>query len=407
MARQIDISDLKVGMYITKLGGSWTKHPFWRSSFLLTDPNDLALIKQAGIKEVWIDETKGAPLEEAIVSTDDGVASSDEPTAIETADSQDKVKQETTRKVSMEADIAKARKLCSEAKAQIMDMHEDARLGKAIDPSSTLPLVAEIDAMVQHNSAAFLSVARLKTHDDYTFMHSIAVAALMVSLAHQLDLDENQVKLAGLGGLMHDIGKALMPHDILNKPDKLTDHEFDVVKKHPVAGAELLKAAGAPAEVVDIALHHHEKFNGLGYPDKLKGEEISVLSRMGAICDVYDAVTSNRSYKKAWDPASAIRQMASWDGHFDKHIFEAFVKSVGIYPVGSLVRLASQRLAVVTEPGVESLLKPKVKVFYSLSAKAPIQMQVIDLALPNCKETIEGPEDPSKWHFKHLDQLWQ
>jgi putative nucleotidyltransferase with HDIG domain len=407
MARQIDISDLKVGMYITKLGGSWTKHPFWRSSFLLTDPNDLALIKQAGIKEVWIDETKGAPLEEAIVSTDDGVASSDEPTAIETADSQDKVKQETTRQVSMEADIAKARKLCSEAKAQIMDMHEDARLGKAIDPSSTLPLVAEIDAMVQHNSAAFLSVARLKTHDDYTFMHSIAVGALMTALAHQLGLDKNQVQLAGLGGIMHDIGKALMPHDILNKPGKLTDNEFDVVKKHPTAGAELLKTSGAPPEVIDIALHHHEKFNGQGYPDKLIGEEISVLSRMGAICDVYDAVTSDRPYKKAWDPASAIRNMASWEGHFDKNIFQAFVKSVGIYPVGSLVRLSSQKLAVVTEPGVESLLKPKVKVFYSLSAKAPIQMQVLDLAIPNSKETIEGPEDPSKWNFKNLEHLWQ
>jgi putative nucleotidyltransferase with HDIG domain len=307
----------------------------------------------------------------------------------------------------MEADIAKARKLCSEAKAQIMDMHEDARLGKAIDPSSTLPLVAEIDAMVQHNSAAFLSVARLKTHDDYTFMHSIAVGALMTALAHQLGLDKNQVQLAGLGGIMHDIGKALMPHDILNKPGKLTDNEFDVVKKHPAAGAELLQTSGAPPEVIDIALHHHEKFNGQGYPDKLIGEEISVLSRMGAICDVYDAVTSDRPYKKAWDPASAIRNMASWEGHFDKNIFQAFVKSVGIYPVGSLVRLSSQKLAVVTEPGVESLLKPKVKVFYSLTAKAPIQMEVLDLAIPNSKETIEGPEDPSKWHFKNLDQLWQ
>lgn len=159
--------------------------------------------------------------------------------------------------------------------------------------------------------------------------------------------------------------------------------------------------------MVDIALHHHEKINGFGYPNQLKGDDISILSRMAAICDVYDAVTSERAYKKAWDPAGTIREMSKWEGHFDKQIFNAFVKLVGIYPVGSLVRLASQRLAVVIEPGTTSLIKPKVKVFFSLRSKEQIPMQVIDLALSGCKETIEGPEDPSKWHFKHLESLWQ
>ncbi len=403
MTRRIASTELRLGMYIQKLGGSWMKHPFLRSSFLLTNPDDIKSILEAGIEDVWIDEEKGEALQNTDTLTPSPTQESSEPPVVTSHTNEHKVIIES----SMEDDINRARRLFNDAKPQVMAMYKDARLGKAIDPQTTLPLVNEIDVMVQRNSAAILSVARLKTHDDYTYMHSLAVCALMISLSRELNLDEEQVKLAGVGGLMHDLGKSLMPLEVLNKPGKLSDAEYNIMKKHPAAGAKLLENSGAAPEVVDIALHHHEKMNGLGYPNRLHGEEISLFSRMAAICDVYDAVTSERAYKQAWDPAGTIREMAHWEGHFDKQLFNAFVKMVGIYPVGSLVRLASQRLAVVIEPGVTSLVKPKVKVFFSLRSKAPIQLQVIDLALSSCKETIEGPEDPSKWHFKHLEQLWQ
>jgi hypothetical protein len=127
---------------------------------------------------------------------------------------------------------------------------------------------------------------------------------------------------------------------------------------------------------------------------------------MGAVCDVYDAVTSDRCYKKAWEPASTLKQMAAWEGHFDKRVFQAFVRSVGIYPVGSLVRMASQQLAVVVEHGTASLLKPKVRIFFSLRSNEPIPMQTIDLAAPACRNHIVAPEDPEKWGFRNLDDLW-
>ena len=386
-----------------KLGGSWLKHPFIRSSFLLEEQSDIDRIIQAGIKEVWIDESKGLarqqsdsseqPLEEA-------------PPELELIP-QPLSSKEKAAPISMQAAVEQARKLCDSAKDQVLDMFSDIRLGKAIEPQTTFALVSEIEDMVQTNSAAILSVARLKTHDNYTYMHSVAVCALMLSLAKQLGLDEKQTQLAGIGGLMHDLGKAFMPIEILNKPGKLTDAEFVTVKSHPAAGAKVLSDAGAEPEVIDIALHHHEKMNGRGYPDGLVGEEISLLSRMGAICDVYDAVTSQRAYKKPWDPSSAIQQMARWEGHFDKKIFAAFVKSVGIYPVGSLVRLSSKRLAVVAEPGVGSLLTPKVKIFFSLTSNAPIPIETLDLAAPSCKVKIEDAENPEKWGFKDLDKLWQ
>lgn len=400
MAVKISSSELRVGMYMHKLGGSWLKHPFLRSSFLLEEQNDIKKIIQAGIKEVWIDEEKGLSRE----SKQEQSKETPEEAPLEESPVEVEIEEPIG---SMEEEIDRARKFCDAAKEQVKEMFDEVRLGKAIDSKKTVPLVGEIETLVQRNASAIISVARLKTHDDYTYMHSVAVCALMLSLAHQLDLDEEQTRLAGIGGLMHDLGKALMPTDILNKPGRLTDAEFVTVKKHPEAGAKVLQDNNAEPEVVDIALHHHEKMDGSGYPHGLAGEEISLLTRMSAICHVYDAVTSQRAYKEPWDPSNAIQAMAKWDGHFDKNIFAAFVKSVGIYPVGSLVRVSSKRLAVVVEPGEDSLLKPKVKVFFSIASKAAIPIEVVDLASSNCRITIEGPEVPEKWGFKSLDHLWQ
>lgn len=399
MPVKISSSELRVGMYLHKLGGSWLKHPFLRSSFLLENKNDIKRIIQAGIKEAWIDESKGLARE---VKQEPTAELIEEPTTEELV-----AESESDEPVgSMDEEIDRARKFCNEAKEQVKEMFNEVRMGKSIDAEKIVPMVGEVEMLVQRNASALLSVARLKTHDDYTYMHSVAVCALMISLAHHLDLDEEQTRLAGIGGLMHDLGKALMPPDILQKPGKLTDSEFATVKKHPQAGASVLQENGAADEVVDIALHHHEKIDGSGYPDGLAGEDISLLARMGAICDVYDAVTSERPYKKAWDPSMALQSMAKWEGHFDKKVFSVFVKSVGIYPVGALVRLSNKRLAVVIEPNIDALLKPKVKSFFSLTSKAAIPVQIIDLAESNCKVTIEGPENPDKWGFKSLERLW-
>lgn len=402
VAVKIKTTELRLGMFMQKLGGSWMKHPFLRSSFLLEDQNDITRIIQAGIKDVWIDEDKGLPREQKKETK----AVSEELVEPSSTPLPEQVSKENIA-ASMEVEVEHARKFCDSAKEQVKLMFDNVRLGKAIDSNITLSLVTEIEAMIQRNASAILSVARLKTHDDYTYMHSVAVCALILSLAQKLNLDDEQTRLAGIGGLMHDLGKAFLPIEILNNPGKLTDSEFMTVKKHPEAGAKILKDTGAEPEVVDIALHHHERIDGGGYPDGLVGDDISLLARMGAICDVYDAVTSQRPYKNAWDPSSAIHQMAQWEGHFDKKIFAAFVKTVGIYPVGSLVRLSSKYLAVVIESGVDSLLKPKVKVFFSLGANAQVPVETIDLSAPSCKVSIEAPENPEKWGFKSLDRFWQ
>jgi putative nucleotidyltransferase with HDIG domain len=286
-------------------------------------------------------------------------------------------------------------------------MFGEARLGKVMDAEACLPLVHAISDSVIRNPGAMVSLARLKTQDDYTYMHSVAVCALMVALARELGLDEEACRSAGTAGLLHDVGKALMPLDILNKPGKLTDDEFGVMKGHPERGHELLaEARGADAGAMDVCLHHHERVDGSGYPHGLFEDQLSLYARMAAVCDVYAALTAPRAYRAAVDPPIALQWMAQWKSQFDPLVFQALVRAIGIYPVGSLVRLQSGRLAVVVEQNPRSLMAPQVRSFYSARAQVHLEPELIDLSRPHCNERIVQREQAAHWGFKHLDKLW-
>jgi putative nucleotidyltransferase with HDIG domain len=282
---------------------------------------------------------------------------------------------------------------------------EDARMGQTVEIDLLAPLLDEILDSLARNPVALLSLARLKTADDYTFLHSISVCGLMISLGRQLGLDEQQVREAGMGGLLHDLGKTLSPKHILNKPGELTKEEFAEIKHHPSEGHKLLLNSQGGTEVInDICLHHHEKYDGTGYPEGLSGDQISVHAKMSAVCDVYDAITSNRPYKLAWDPAEAIRRMAEWKGHFDPVIFQAFIKRIGIYPIGALVKLSSGKLGVVIEQNEQTLLKPVVKVFFSTKSQTYIKPEVINLVRGH--EKISGLENAENWGIQNVDHYW-
>lgn len=385
-------------MHLEAFCGAWLEHPFWRNKFVLNNAKDIALILESPIKEVWINIAKGLDTETAALATD---------TAIEivTAESVPYAPPAVQEKTGFNDEIRRAAKICAKGKEAVVSMFQEARMGKAIEAEAAAPLVEEISNSVMRNPGALISLARLKVADDYTYMHSVAVCALMIALSRQLGLDEQQTRDAGMAGLLHDLGKAMIPIEILNKPGKLTDEEFALVKTHPEEGYKLLLEGKGISEMTkDVCLHHHEKIDGSGYPKGLNGETMSLYAKMGAVCDVYDAVTSNRPYKAGWDPAESIKRMAEWKGHFDPTVFQAFVKSLGIYPIGSFVRLESGKLGVVIEQGDQSLLKPKVKVFFSTKSNAYIKPETIDLA--RSPEKIAGRDDAAKWGIKDVDRYW-
>jgi HD-GYP domain-containing protein (c-di-GMP phosphodiesterase class II) len=403
MLKRIEVSELRLGMHLHAFDGPWMDHPFWRTRFVVDDEADLKKARSSAVRHVWIDVAQGldvapSPLPKPQPSV---VVATPTPTP---AAAPAPVKPAST---SFQEEMQQAAAVVKRSRRAVVSMFADARLGKALDADQCLPLVEDISNSVYRNPGALVSLARLKTADDYSYMHSVAVCALMVALARQLGMNEEQCRHAGLAGLLHDLGKAVMPNDVLNKPGKLTDDEFAIMKTHPERGhALLLEGKGAGEAALEVCLHHHEKMDGSGYPHGLAGEQIHALSRMGAVCDVYDAITSNRPYKAGWDPAESIARMASWKGHFDTTMFSAFVRSIGIYPTGSIVRMQSGRLGVVVEQNADKLSAPVVKLFFSTKSNMPIPPVRLDLAASGTVDRIAGREPPEKWGFKHIEDLW-
>ncbi len=391
MLKKIGINDIRLGMYIRKIGGDWMEHPFWKNSFLLSEQKDLEKLKNSKVNELWIDTDKGLD----VMKPDP--ATSDRAQPDKQVDQPPPVVNKKVSKVSVEEELQTAKKIHAKTKEAVTTMFNEVRMGKAVQVEEAVVLVDEINLSMARNANAMLSLIRLKTADEYTYLHSVAVCVLMVALGKQLGLHGEELKQVGVAGLLHDIGKMAIPGKVLNKPGKLTDDEFAIVKSHPRRGWEILKTVYQVNEpALDVCLHHHERMDGNGYPDKLSVGNLTMHARMGAICDVYDAITSERCYKEGWEPAEAIKKMAEWKGgHFDEIVFHAFVKTIGIYPNGTLLKLKSDRLGIVVEQSEKNLIMPVVKVFFSIRSNCCIPFEIIDLS--KSTDSIVSTENPQQW----------
>jgi len=398
MLKKIAVEQAQIGMYVHKVCGTWLDNPFWSASFTLRSAADLKKLQGSSAREVWIDPEKGVDLAEPLAppAAPAPAALHVEPVlAVTAASFQFKVEAPT----STSEELKRAKRIVKTSRDAVDEMFNDARMGKLINTDTAVLLADEIAASVLRNPGALISLVRLKKIDDYTYMHSVAVCAMMVALARQLNLSDAEVRDCGLAGLLHDVGKMAIPVDILNKPGRLTEQEYATIQAHPRAGYELLEHAdGVPAIARDVCLHHHERVDGKGYPDALPADQISLPARMGAICDVYDAITSNRPYKEGWSPVTSLARMTEWakQGQFDSTLFAAFVRCIGIYPIGTLVRLKSDRLAVVLD-NRKSLLAPIVRVMYSLKSQVYLPPETLDLALPGIPESIISSEEEATW----------
>ncbi|WP_420264052.1 HD-GYP domain-containing protein [Candidatus Magnetominusculus dajiuhuensis] len=403
LIKRVRVNQLQPGMFICDLNCNWIEHNFFFSKFKI-NAGDIQKITDMGIKEVSIDTSKG--LDVVSAPSEEKVRHEIDVKFMKQAEGLG----EPIREVPLVEEIRKANVIRAEAKLTIKNVLADVRLGNQVRIDQVQDVVPKMTDSIFRNKDALLGLSRIKTMDEYLFFHSVSACVLLVSLSHALNITREQINEIGIGALLHDIGKVKVHPDILNKPGKLTDEEFAKMKDHVTLGYDILKGtAGIPEAALLVTHQHHERFDGSGYPNKLKGNKLSLYGQMASIVDVYDALTSDRCYHKGMESTDALRKIFEWSQfHFDPVIVQHFIRCVGVYPIGTLVRLDNQRLAVVIESGKENLTKPKVRVMYEIKSRSFLKPYDVDLAKPKAPCNIVSWEPPADYDinpFEYTDLL--
>ncbi|MDR1080211.1 MAG: HD-GYP domain-containing protein [Deltaproteobacteria bacterium] len=367
MLKKMPTTELKVGMFVADVGRKWFNHPWSSKSRLLSDPAEIKELIDYGIDEVYIDTERSklpgpaggrkpfvpvagtsAPLRKAAVQTaPPPAAAAPDPVSM------------------LEAELPKAAKAYGKALDTSKALIAACYMNKRIEVSEVQENVDELVESVTRNQDALSALIKLRRFDDYTYTHCLNVSVLSISTGKALGLSQEDLRILGMGTMFHDLGKTRVPAYILNQPGKLTDEEFSVMRNHAALSEEIIREQklDVDEQVVQVARFHHERMDGSGYPDHLKGEQIPRLATICGLSDVYDALTSDRVYHKGMLPHDALKFIYGLRGtHFEPTWVDRFVQSVGIYPPGSVVELNSGHIAVVIEVIHTSLLNPVIKI---------------------------------------------
>lgn len=400
MIRKIPLARLVPGMYVVSLHRPWFAHTFWRSSFPVKDEAMVRRMEEEGITEVSIDTLRGLDIPH-IPPTLTPVASHYVPRSLRL------MAKPTT--VSLGEERRRAAMLLREANGVLAQLMAAARLGQQLEVGRLEPIAERMIESVLRNPDALPPLARLKTQGSYAVEHGVATAALMIAFARQQGLERGEVESLALGTLVKDVGYGALDASLVGKPGRFSGDERAAMQRHVEEGLAVLGAGSRlPETAVAVVLEHHERYDGTGYPFRVVGEEISAAGRMAAIVDRFDAMTSERSYRSALSPVAALGQVFNEGGRgFDPELVAGFVHSIGIYPVGSLVRLESGHLAVVEEEHPEALLSPVVRVIYHTGRRQYVEPVVVDLsaAYGNHYGQIVRAEEFSAWGLNPLS--WQ
>jgi len=414
MLVRIKPEDVEIGMFIHAFEGSWFDHPFWKKHFCVETAEQMLRIRNSAIDALVIDQSRSRHRPTEVPSRPQFVRSEprkdkEMPSAASRAPVSFGMqgvppRDEPRRKPAYNNECRRARRVIDKSRDAVNDMFESARLGRAVEARRMVPLARAVGESIERDAKALINLVRLKDKDEYTYLHSVAVCALMMNFGRHLGLDEEVVQDLGVAGLLHDLGKVAISDEILNKNGSLSEGELHSVRGHPLAGHRLLEASvGVPEAALEVCLRHHEKVDGRGYPGGLRGDALSLFARMGAICDVYDAVTSDRPYKDPWTPCEALTEMKGWQGHFDEALFDRFADSLGIFPVGTLVRLSTGELGIVMGSDGDAYENVLVRVFFdceTLSECDPFERAIAPSAE---NPRIIGRDSPSFWRFADWD----
>lgn len=280
-------------------------------------------------------------------------------------------------------EIHKAKKIFDESKALQKKIFKDALSGRDIDLNPVIEITDQAIDTIFKNPDALACIINIREKDEYLLEHSVSVSILISIFARYLNIDKQIVRQLAVGAFLHDVGKIMIPESVLNKPGKLTDKEFTVMKTHVNHSIKIIEQTKGISEIsLEVAALHHEKLDGTGYPYQISEKKITKYGRMIAICDIFDALTANRVYKKGYSHIksfSILRKLAEQQ-HLDKRLVDIFIKCLGVYPVGSLVELGSKKLAIVERRNQDDPIRPKVRSFYNVDDHRYVMTQDIDLS---------------------------
>ena len=404
MKKAIGIDQLEVGMYMEAdvkegaQGGASNKNVLLLGKgVLITSANQIRRLKAAGLENVTIDTTKGKDVP-------GGGGEPVAPVIVPPTQREPRKKGLAPgRKVEYKEEMKMARKTKAAVNAALKNVMESAALGGAMDKQKLEIAGKLITQSVFRNVDAMVGLTRIKEHDPYTAAHCVNVCTLVLAVAFGDGMDQATCEMLATATLLHDIGKTKVPLEILNKPGRFEPHELQEMRKHTVYGEDVLKGmSGVTEEMMYIATQHHEMWDGTGYPHNLTGESIHRFGQMTAVADVYDALTSARVYKPAMPPHFALSRIyGNKDKEFRADIVDLFVKALGLYPVGSLVQLNTEEIALVCEPNPLNTRKPKVGVIVTRYKKPRLVPFLVDLADENAQETREIVKvmDPTKFNI--------
>lgn len=393
MIKRIPLAALQVGMYITDLNNDWIPHNNNRRRGFVRNDQTLEKIARLGVEYVYIDTSKGIDSPDAVPASDIDRLNEDQ---LQRAGAEPP---EPFRRVDFQDETLFAQAIHQQAQGLVGELMQNVKLGTAIDITPVHELARDLQGSVFRNHNALACLGRIREKDNYLLEHSVNLSVLMSIFGKSLGQSEQTLHQLIVGAMLHDIGKILIPDEILHKPGRLTPEEFSVMKQHAAHSRDILLTTPGIGELAVLtAAEHHEKLDGSGYPNGLKGNEISLQGRMAAIADVYDALTSDRVYHKGMTPTQGLKKLLEWSGtHLDPKLVRQFIRCLGLYPVGSLVLLESGRLGVVTEGNEEDQRLPVVRIMYHTRFRMPVTVETLDLSKPGTQDRIVRAVDPDEY----------
>jgi len=359
MIVSVHISELKVGHFVVSID---------------EQQGVLKLTNAAHIKSIKvINNLKNKGVSTVFIDTDKTLTPKNEPIP----------SPQTTKKQTVLANLKAAKDLFHQSKNIQKKLFADAQHGLPLDIDPVKDITDRTISTIFENSDALACVINIRNKDEYLLEHSVSVSVLMTIFARFLNIEKSIIHELSVGAFLHDVGKIMVPPEILNKPGKLTDAEFTIMQSHVNHSIDIItNTPGISAISIEVAALHHEKLDGSGYPFNVKGDNISKYGRMIAVCDIFDALTANRCYKDGFSHIksfSILRSLAE-SNHLDSTLVDQFIKCMGVYPVGTLVELSSNKLAIVESKNFEDPVNPVVRSFYNAEEKKYEESQDIDLS---------------------------